>query len=79
MEDTECLMARGATMSEELGSDILRGIIEISQFTGENQRRTTHLLENRLIPAGKIGNSWYASKTRLREHYARITAGTVVR
>jgi hypothetical protein len=64
---------------EELGSDIVRGISAISRFIGEDERRTFHLLENKLIPAGKIGNSWYASKNKLREHYSRVTAGNVGR
>jgi hypothetical protein len=63
-------------MSDDtLVSDTLRGVSEIAQFTGEAERRTYYLLEHGIIPGGKMGAQWIASKTKLREHYARITAG----
>jgi|SRR6516164_9611209 hypothetical protein len=58
-----------------LGDDILSGVTAIAAFINEPERRTYYLLENRHIPAGKVGAIWTASKRRLREHYDRITQG----
>jgi hypothetical protein len=33
------------------------------------------LLEKRLLPAGKQGANWVASRRVLSEHYARLTSG----
>jgi hypothetical protein len=54
---------------------MLRGVDAIAEYIGEPRRRTFYLLEKRLIPAGKEGNLWRASKRRLRDHYDRLTAG----
>jgi hypothetical protein len=59
-----------------LADDLLRGVKSISVFINENPRRTFYLLENKLIPAGKQGNSWVASRRALRDHYTRLTAGS---
>ena len=58
-----------------LGDDILRGVPEIAYFTGEPERRIYYLLERGLIPGGKLGAIWLASKSKLREHYSRIASG----
>jgi hypothetical protein len=55
--------------------DVLRGVKAISQFTGEPERRTVYLLEKGLLPGGKIGAIWTASKRKLRDHYNRVTGG----
>jgi hypothetical protein len=75
---------RGITMSSEidgterpLTDDLLRGISAIAKFLGETERRTYYLAENRYIPIGKVGITWIASKSALREHYERITRGAV--
>jgi hypothetical protein len=60
---------------ESLGSDLLRGAGPISEFIEEPLRRTFYLLENKQIPAGKLGNTWIASKTKLRDHFRRLTGG----
>jgi hypothetical protein len=39
----------------------------------EPPRRTYYLLERGLIPAGKLGNVWIASRRALRRHYAELT------
>jgi hypothetical protein len=58
-----------------LVDDLLKGAEQISKFIGENVWRTYHLLETQVIPAGKQGNYWIASKQALREHYERLTRG----
>ena len=63
------------TATASIGDDILRGAPKISRYIGENLRRTYYLLENEIIPAGKQGTLWIASKRRLRDHYERLTGG----
>lgn len=55
--------------------DALRGVVEIADFIGERRRRTFYLCERGLIPVGKLGSRWIASKTKLRAHYDKITSG----
>jgi hypothetical protein len=58
-----------------LAGDLLRGVRPIAAFIGENERRAFYLCEKGLIPCGKIGSSWVASKKALREHFAKLTGG----
>lgn len=67
----------GAAEHISLGDDILSGVAAIAAFINEPERRTYYLLENRHLPAGKIGAIWTASKSRLREHYDRVTRGAI--
>jgi hypothetical protein len=62
-------------IGETLANDLLRGVKPISRFIGETPRKTYNLLEHRRIPAGKQGAIWIASKSVLRSHYAKLTAG----
>jgi hypothetical protein len=62
-----------AEVRNPVASDLLRGVRAISKEIGENERRTYYLLENKIIPAGKQGLFWMASRRGLREHYARLT------
>jgi hypothetical protein len=64
-------------MELELADDILRGVKRISAFINEDTRSTYHKLSTGSLPGGKEGNQWIASKSALREHYARITSGKV--
>ena len=63
---------------EDIASDKLSGVAEISDFIDEDKRRTYYLLEKKLLPAGKLGSIWIASKKLLREHYHQLTSGTAV-
>jgi hypothetical protein len=63
------------TTAGTLTDDALRGVVEIADFIGESQRRTFYLCERGLIPVGKLGTRWIASKTKLRAHYDKITSG----
>lgn len=60
---------------EHLSADLLRGVEQIAEFIGEPRRRVYYMLENKQIPAGKIGAAWVASRRALREHFARLTGG----
>jgi hypothetical protein len=58
-----------------VGDDRLRGVPKIAEFLGESKRRTYYLLEKALIPAGKEGEQWIASRRALRERHRRVTRG----
>jgi hypothetical protein len=56
-----------------LADDLLHGVAEISAFIGESRRRTFYLLERGLLPAGKMGATWIASKSVIRASYDKLT------
>ena len=60
-----------------VAEDTLRGVSAIAAFIGENEPRTFRLCARKLIPVGKQGNSYVASKRALRMHYARLTGAEV--
>jgi hypothetical protein len=53
--------------------DLLRGVAAIGEYIGEPDRRVFYLCERGLIPCGKLGAGWVASKRTLRLHFARLT------
>jgi hypothetical protein len=61
---------------DEPSTDGLRGVRAIAGFIGETERRTSYLLENRVLPAGKEGAAWIASKKRLRVYHREATGGS---
>jgi hypothetical protein len=67
------MMSNIPNEAESLANDKLSGASNISKFINEPERRTYYLLEKGLIPAGKLGNTWIASKAKLRGHYAKLT------
>jgi hypothetical protein len=58
-----------------VAEDKLRGVAAIAKFIGENEYRTFRLCASRLIPCGKEGAAYIASKRALRAHYERLTGG----
>jgi hypothetical protein len=58
-----------------LGDDLLRGLSEISAFIDESELRAGYLIKRKLIPAGKLGRIYIASKRQLRQRYRELTAG----
>jgi hypothetical protein len=63
-------------MESKMGADLLRGVKNIARFINEDERSTYHKLSRGYVPAGKEGSEWIASKSVLREHYARLTGAT---
>jgi hypothetical protein len=63
-------------MTDTVASDVLRGVGAISQEVGLTKREAYYKLEKGIIPAGKDGSQWVASRKKLREHYANLTGGT---
>ena len=61
------------TMETEIADDLLRGVRKIADFIGDDERSTNHKLATGKLPGGKEGSQWIASKTVLRDHYAKIT------
>jgi hypothetical protein len=61
------------TATGTLADDLLKGADAIGAFLGEDRRRAFYLCERGLIPCGKEGATWVASKQALRAHYARVT------
>ena len=58
-----------------LSEDTLWGAEKIAVFLGINKRQALWKLENGLIPAGKNGRVWVASKRKLIEHFSNVTSG----
>ena len=56
-------------MNTCLRDDLLRGVAEIADYTGEKPRRIYHLLENGLLPGGKKGGIWFSRKSALDDDY----------
>jgi hypothetical protein len=61
--------------SFSLADDRLVGAKAIAEFRNEPVRRTNYLLDRRLIPAGKEGNVWVASKRALIAQHLKLTGG----
>ena len=64
-----------AAQPGSLSDDLLKGVEAIGAEIGEDRRRTYYLLEQKLIPSGKIGALWVASRRKLRAHYDKATGG----
>ena len=59
-------------MSVGIADDLLRGVKNIADFIGDDERSTNHKLAKGHLPGGKEGQQWIASKTALRNHYEKI-------
>ena len=46
-------------------NDYLHGARDIGEHLNVSPRRAFYLLENNLIPAGKIGNTWVSRRSRI--------------
>jgi hypothetical protein len=55
--------------AEKLADDLLFGADAIAQELGVDVRRAYYLLERKLIPCGKCGSIWTASRRKLRQHF----------
>jgi hypothetical protein len=59
----------------ELSDDLIWGAEAIAEALNRRVRPVYYQLEKGLIPAGKVGDQWVASRRALQEHFAKITAG----
>jgi hypothetical protein len=55
-----------------VADDILRGLRAIANELGMTVRQAHYGLSAGRIPAGRDGNTWIASRQKLREHYREI-------
>jgi len=55
--------------------DLLYGAASIAAFLGIPLRKTFYLLEQRRIPAGRLGREYVASRTALRTHFRKLARG----
>jgi hypothetical protein len=58
-----------------IADDMLYGAAAIAEFLGIPLRKAFYLLEQRRIPAGKLGREYVASRTALRIHFAKLAGG----
>ena len=68
-------LGNATIVPESLADDTLKGVASIAAFLGEPVRRVSYLLDRKLVPAGQVGRTWYASKRVLREHRERVVRG----
>jgi hypothetical protein len=59
----------------DIAGDKLIGAVQIAEFIDEPIKKTFRLLSKKQLPPWKRGGEWIASKSALREHYARMTRG----
>lgn len=64
--------SRPATTEDSLADDILRGARAIGRYIGEDERAANHMCARGYIPCAKEAGQWIASKTALRQHYAKV-------
>ena len=57
----------------DIGQDLLWGCRAISDHIGQPERKTVYMLERGLLPGGKSGARWVASKSAIAEHFGRLT------
>ena len=55
----------------ELKDDLLRSLHEISDFTGEPERRVRHLIDHHGFPAMKAGGKIQSRKSWIEGYYAQ--------
>jgi len=63
-------------------NDLLSGVPQISTFLRDevgmldaDERRTYYLLETKIIPAGKLGGRWIASRQKIKRRIADLVSG----
>ena len=63
-----------------MNNDILHCAQDFAEHLNVPVRRAYYLLENGLIPAGKLGDKWIGRKSRLDAHIdAQLDAETLAR
>jgi hypothetical protein len=56
-----------------IGDDLIWGAEAIAAEINRTPRQTFHMLENGLLPAGKVGEKWVGSRTTIRAALLKIT------
>jgi hypothetical protein len=55
--------------------DLLWGAKAIAAAINQTPRQTHYQLEKGLLPAGRQGDRWVASRKALAEHFKKLTSG----
>jgi hypothetical protein len=74
-EQAESDPGGSAPPNNALSDDLLWGVAAIGREIARSPRQTFHLLENQKIPAAKVCNRWCASRSALRQFFAKKIAG----
>jgi hypothetical protein len=61
-------------MEQRVRDDLLWGVRAIAEETGQSERTVYYQLEKGLLPGGKSGQIWVASRQALRTYFAELTA-----
>ena len=75
-EETKAVDAAGA--NDSLQIDLIDGVTGdggYAKFTGWSKRRCYYLLEQGLLPGGKLGGRWIGSRWRVRAFLSKLTNG----
>ena len=77
-ETTAELEKRGEQGGQKvkLADDLLRGVKEISDYTGFTERQVYDVASRGLLPLFKLpgGRTWHGRKSTLRQHIAKLEA-----
>ncbi len=60
----------------DIGQDLLWGVRAIAAEINQPERKTIYMPERGLLPGGKVGARWVASKSAIAERFRRLTSAT---
>jgi len=58
----------------DIADDMLQGVAAIAAHTGNSERRTNYLLEQKRLPAFKLGGRWHMRRSSYRAFIERLEA-----
>ena len=61
--------------ASDLGNDLLWGVAAIAKHLNREERRVSYQLDRGMLPAGKQGRLWVASKKKLAQYFSNVTSG----
>ena len=61
--------------AEAISADLLWGVKPIAIEIGRTERQTYHMLVTGQLPAQLVGGRWVASRSGLRQRFAKVLAG----
>jgi hypothetical protein len=65
-------MDMNKSAAEAISADLLWGVKPISVEIGRTERQTYHLLVKDQLPAQLVGGRWVASRSGLRQRFAKV-------
>ena len=58
--------------TESLAGDLLKGAKHIAEWLDEPERRVYYMINKGAIPAFKMAGVWYARKSSILAHFAKL-------